>query len=463
MYRKTILKLCAVALVISGVLSACAHPEVDDHTTESQPVFNTSEVSDFTTEKQSVFNTEVSESQTQIPDSPVADLDIQYSQSASAIYSADGIDFVATTNGIGIVEPGKEMRMLNNQKTAPRLMIIDNVIYYTVINDIYETTTDNVEGEPMSILFAQCECWSMNLDGTNQKKLFSYFGNGWVVYRQDNTVFYIDDVSYDEFRSEKAKILKLCKIDLITGKTETIIYLPNDGAGNIIWGMMDTCYHTIYTDGYLIIASRSQEVCSYIYDIEKNEVVTAFICLLKPANDGSLYAIENVMVPEGTGHRFSHQELVKYNVKNNSIENMNIRLNESVGGEIFSHAYSDDGIIFGKEVLYIYTPESGLKNISDIYGYYACDVFCNADNKFSYISSMWSDADNSYKYYLTDHLDAETSNTVTLDDFPKEPDEFNYSKINMGANVKIYFCDTKEYFKTHPANVFYSNYTISYK
>lgn len=452
MYRKTVLKLCAVALIISVVLSACAYPEVNEPTAESQ-----------LEKTQSVTDIETSESQTQIPDSPVADLDIQYSQSASAIYSADGIDFVATTNGIGIVEPGKEMRMLNNQKTAPRLMIIDNVIHYTVVNDVYETSTDDVEGEPMPILFAQCECWSMNLDGTDQKKLFSYFGNGRVVYRQGDTVFYIDETTFDEFKSENANILKLCKIDLITEKTETITYLPDDGAGNIIWGKMDTCYHTIYSDGYLIIASRSQEVGSYIYNIEKNEMVTALIHLLKPANDGSLYAIENVMIPDGSGSCFSHQELVKYNIKNNSIEYLNIKLSESINGEIFSHAYGEDGVIFGKEVLYIYTPESGLKKISDIYGYYACDVFCNTDNKFSYVSPIWSDADNSYTYYLIDHLDPETSSTVTLDDFQKVSDGAYHSKINLGANTIICFYDAEKYFNTHPANVFYSNYTITYK
>ena len=448
MYRKTILKLCAVALIISVVLSACAHPEGNDYTAESQS-------------KKTPSVTDV-ESQTQIPDSPVADLDIQYSQSASAIYSADGIDFVATTNGIGIVEPGKEMRMLNNQKTAPRLMIIDNVIYYTVINDIYETTTDNVDGEPMSILFAQCECWSMNLDGTNQKKLFSYFGNGWVVYRQDNTVFYIDDVSYDEFRSEKANVLKLCKIDLITGKTETITYLPDDGAGNTIWGITNTCYHTIYKDGCLIITSRSQEVESYIYDIEKNEVNFASVHILEPANDGSLYAIENVMVPAGSGSRFSHQELVKYNVKNNSVEYLNIKLSESINGEIFSHAYGDNGIIFGNEVLYTYIPESGVTKAGDAYENRVFDVWVNTDKSYSYISSDYNDADETTTYYLTNHVNPENSDTVELKDINESGDLW-YSEVNVGANLVIGYYSTTKDSETSPDNIFCDDYTVIYR
>lgn len=449
MYRKTILKLCSVALIISVVLSACAHPEGNDYTAESQS-------------KKTPSVTDV-ESQTQIPDSPVADLDIQYSQSASAIYSADGVDFVATTNGIGVVEPGKEMRMLNNQKTAPRLMIIDNVIYYTVINDIYETTTDNVEGEPMSILFAQCECWSMNLDGTDQKKLFSYFGNGWVAYRQDNTVFYIDDVSYDEFRSEKANILKLCKIDLATGETETITYLSSDSAGNTIWGMMYTGYYTIYKDGYIIITSRSQEAGSYIYNIEANVLQEQDIRTLMLANDGALYGIDYVETPIEDGGYTYIQHLVKYNIKNNLIEPTGIKTGEYINGGITYDAYVDNGIIFGHDTLYIYTPESlGLIKASDVCQNYIYDIFGGEDNSYSYISSIYDGSDESTTYYLTDHVNPETSDTVELKDINESGDLW-YSEVNVGANLVIGYYSTTKDSETSPDNIFCDDYTVIYR
>ncbi len=448
MYRKSILKLGCLALAVGAVLSACSNPAVDVPATQSQ-----SEVT------QSVANVEAS-------DSSLANLNIKYSQSASTVYTVDGIDFVATTNGIGVVEPGKEMRMLNNQKTAPRLMIIDNVIYYTVVNNVYETPAENVEGDPMPILFAQCDCWSMNIDGTDQKKLFSYFGNGWVVYRQDNTVLYIDETTFDEFKAEDAGILKLCKIDLTTGETETITYIPNDGAGNTIWGMMDTDYYTIYKDGYIIITSRSQEVGSYIYNIETNVLLKQFIRSLWLANDGTLYAINYVEVYDDDDSYTYSQHLVKYNIKNNSIESTGIKLGEQIGGGITGNAYGDNGIIFGNDTLFTYTPEaSGLIKASDTCKNYIYDVFCGEDNSYSYISSDYEDSDKTTTYYLTNHVNPETAESVELKDIKEKgmPGDLWYSEIKIGENLVIAYYSAANDSETLPDNVFCTGYTVIYR
>jgi len=440
--RKSILKLCALALIINVLFSACANTKVDIPTTES-----------------------VTKAEAAV-DSTLANLNVEYSQSVSNIYSVDGIDFVATTNGIGIVEPGKEMRMLNNQKTAPRLMIIDNVIYYTVVNNVYETMSEGVDGDPLSILFAQCDCWSMNLDGTNQKKLFSYFGNGWVVFRQDNTVFYIDETTFDEFQTEKAAILKLCKIDLTTGESETITYLPNDGAGNTLWGMMETDYYTIYKDGYIIITSRSQEVGSYIYNTETATLSEQFVCTLTLGNDGTLYAIDYVEVYDDYDGSYTYsQHLVKYNIKNNSTEPTGIKFGEQINGGISGAAYGDNGIILGNDTLFIYTPGSGLIKASDTCQNYIYDVWVNTDKSYSYISSIYDNTDESTEYYLTNHVNPETAETVEIKEIKGTgaPDGLWYNEINVGANVVIGYCSKVNNSEPRPENIFCTDYTIVYK
>lgn len=450
MKRKSIFKLSCLALAVGSVLSACSDSAVDVPATQSQ-----SEVT------QSV----VSDSIAQNPDSPLANINVEYSQAVSTVYTVDGVDFVATTNGIGVVEPGKEMRMLNNQKTSPRLMIIDNVIYYTVVNNVYETPAEDVEGDPMPILFAQCDCWSMNLDGTDQKKLFSYFGNGWVAYRQDNTVFYIDETTFDEFKNEDADVLKLCKIDLITGKTQTITYLRSDSAGNTIWGTMDTDYYTIYKDGYIIITSRSQEAGSYIYNIEANVLQEQDIHTLMLANDGALYGINYVETPIEDGDYTYIQHLVKYNIKNNSTEPTGIKTAEYRQGEITYDAYGDNGIIFGYDTLYIYTPESlGLIKASDTRESHIDDVWVNTDKSYSYISSIYNDSDVYSTYYLTNHVNPETSDTVELKDIQDLILEWYYHEVKIGANIVIgyYYYETRDY-KTNPANVFCTDYTVVYR
>lgn len=450
MKRKSIFKLSCLALAVGSVLSACSDSAVDVPATQSQS---------------EVMQSVVSDSIAQNPDSPLANINVEYSQAVSTVYTVDGVDFVATTNGIGVVEPGKEMRMLNNQKTAPRLMIIDNVIYYTVVNNVYETQAEGVDGDPLSILFAQCDCWSMNLDGTNQKKLFSYFGNGWVVFRQDNTVFYIDETTFDEFQTEKAAILKLCKIDLTTGETETITYLPDDGAGNTLWGMMETDYYTIYKDGYIIITSRSQEVGSYIYNIETNVLLKQFICSLWLANDGTLYGINYVETPIDDDSYTYSQHLVKYNIKNNSTEPTGIKFVEQIGGEITGVAYGDNGIIFGHDTLFTYTPEAlGLIKASDVCQNYIYDIFCGEDNSYSYISSVYDDSDESTTYYLTDHVNPETADTVELKEI-YESDEMRlwYPEIRVGANVVVGYFSSEKYYESTPENVFCDDFTVIYR
>lgn len=450
MKRKSIFKLSCLALAVGSVLSACSDSAVDVPATQSQ-----SEVT------QSV----VSDSIAQNPDSPLANINVEYSQAVSTVYTVDGVDFVATTNGIGVVEPGKEMRMLNNQKTAPRLMIIDNVIYYTVVNNVYETQAEGVDGDPLSILFAQCDCWSMNLDGTNQKKLFSYFGNGWVAYRQDNTVFYIDETTFDEFQTEKAAILKLCKIELTTGETETITYLPDDGVGNTLWGMMETDYYTIYKDGYIIITSRSQEAGSYIYNIEANVLQEQDIRTLMLANDGALYGIDYVDTPIDDDRYTYSQHLVKYNIRKNSTEPTGIKTGEYRQGEITYDAYGDNGIIFGHDTLYIYTPEAlGLIKASDTCESYIDDVGVNTDKSYSYISLDYEDTNKTTTYYLTNHVNPETADTVELKEIYVSGEmRLWYPEIRVGANVVVGYFSSEKYYESTPENVFCDDYTVVYR
>ena len=452
MKQKIFAAICAIVIASSTLLSAC---------TQQKPVANTDDISTYTNPTDSTVDTA----------DLITNTDTIYTYANSAIYTVGDVDFVATTKGIGIVEPGKKIRMLNNQKTTSHVTVIGDTVYYTVINTVNDAESLDVNGDIFPTKFAQCDCWSMNTDGSNPKKLFSYFGNGWVVYRQDNTVFYIDETSFEEVAvPEKgiykigSPVLKLRKIDLTTGKSETIAPIYSDHPGGLIWGSTCVWYASACIDGDIVIASTGMEGGTYIYDIADNEFIKpdhGVGCLIEPTRDGNLYAFKYVYKePEDDDFLdSSYYELSRYNSDSNSFEPLGFKSYNNIGNGI---KYGNNGIMFEtykNGYLFTYTPEEGVKVYMNDAINYSDGIFCDEDNNIACISSEWHDDTDTYQYLLTDYTNPENVTSVTLKEFNIRN---NYS-MSIGANTVIGLYTPASTNKSVPANFEYSDYTIVYR
>lgn len=451
MKQKIFSAICVFVIASGTLLSACTQQKLAANTdavnTHTNPATSTVEEVNF-----------------------VANTDTVYTYANSAICTVDDVDFVATTKGIGIVEPGKEIRMLNNQETTSHVTVIGDTVYYTVINTVIDAESLDVNGDIFPIKFAQCDCWSMNTDGSNPKKLFSYFGNGWVVYRQDNTVFYIDETSFEEVAvPEKgiykigSSVLKLRKIDLVTGKSETIALIASDHPGGLIWGSTCVWYASACIDGDIVIASTGMEGGTYIYDIANNEFIDpehGIGCMIEPTKDGNLYAFKYVEIEHEDGSSsFSHYELSRYNSDSNSFESLGLKFYNNIG---HSTKYGNNGIMFEtyeNGYLYTYTPEEGVKVYMNNAENYTDGIFCDAYNNVVCLSSEWHDDTDTYQYLLTDYTNPENATSVTLKEFNIHN---NYS-MSIGANTVIGLYTPASTNKSVPANFEYSDYTIVYR
>lgn len=118
-------------------------------------------------------------------------MNIENSNQRYGIFTYNNIDFCpGYIDGAFYAVSEKVELKLSDQNCAADFSIIDSKIYYSVIKNIQRKYLDTFD---LNYDAAQCECWMMDLDGSNKKKLFDFNGSGCVLYADSNNIYYESD------------------------------------------------------------------------------------------------------------------------------------------------------------------------------------------------------------------------------------------------------------------------------
>ena len=175
---------------------------------------------------------------------------ISYSGVSDGIYTYGAVDYVSDFKGIYSVDKNHKKTTLTSQKVTEKFTIINDRIYYTVIDSI--KTVNGVK-------WAKCSAWVMQLNGSSKGKLFSYTGCGYVIYANSKDIFFADEAG--EGVTNKQSYLYRYNV---ASKKKTLIYGDKTATG-----LTDFTYYS----GYITYreAGEEQGTAAYSYDIYKNK------------------------------------------------------------------------------------------------------------------------------------------------------------------------------------------------
>lgn len=281
---------------------------------------------------------------------------------ARGICTYKGVDYVATEDGLfAVTASGK--KKLTSQSVDNYLSIIDDKIYYSAES---KTVKEYINGFDTSVDWQLYEGWVMNLDGSGQKKLIDFIGDGFIIYADDNAIYYAESPGPGIYTCGIGYYIY--KYDLQTGKKTVIddgeVVPEVDGkpwkesVDNILY--YDGCiYFRHYTcDGSYVRAAK--------YDIKtgKKTDITDVCRQLYLAKDGTVYLIVGEEVnPDDDRYEFN-ECLASYSPENNKI-NIIKRYN-CYGVQIFdsdaNNVYIDcSDYDSGKTILAYYNKKDGYK------------------------------------------------------------------------------------------------------
>lgn len=131
--------------------------------------------------------------QTNVPEDNVKPVVYQVENSGRihGVFSIDGVDYYATHEGF-FRHDGNEIKQLSDQPCSSDFSIINDKIFYTVIDDSI-SDSEEIVGEMVDLLTAKCSCWVMDYDGNNKAELFKYNGCGYVISVINDDIYYLDD------------------------------------------------------------------------------------------------------------------------------------------------------------------------------------------------------------------------------------------------------------------------------
>ena len=153
---------------------------------------------------------------------------IAYSDICYGVYSNDGADYICDLNGMY----KQDSKGKKTQLTTGNFTIINDKIYYTVIDKKSQYNCDLGEYK-----WVACSAWVMNLDGSGQKKVIQYTGNGNVIYADEDNIYYADDLEHDIYTSVTGQIIY--KYNKSTNKTVQIF---KDNSQKYETGFVDITY-----------------------------------------------------------------------------------------------------------------------------------------------------------------------------------------------------------------------------
>lgn len=239
---------------------------------------------------------------------------------ARGICTYKGVDYVATEDGLfAVTASGK--KKLTSQKADNYLSIIDDKIYYSVES---KTEKEYIDGFETTINWQLYEGWVMNLDGSGQKKLVDFIGDGFIIYADDNAIYYAESPGPGIYTCGIG--YNINKYDINTGKKTliddgTVVHVDEDGEKEVWKESVD---NILYYDGCIYFRHYTYDG-SYVraakYDIKtgKKTDITDVCQQLYLAKNGTIYMI----VGEETNPRDTRYEyddrLASYSPESNKI------------------------------------------------------------------------------------------------------------------------------------------------
>lgn len=232
--------------------------------------------------------------------------DIIVSQKGSdgTVYVPDGelkykdLKLYVTDNKI-VSEKDGSKEILSDQNCAENITVYNGEIYYTVINSQETITWSGDE-----LLWKNCSCWKMNTDGSQKSKIFDFDGSGYVIHIDDDSIYYVGDLSRDDYYQYAKAHNGFFRYDKKSGKTSEII---TDGGLKFA--------DPVFIGGKFLFSTSKNGFCLYDTSTEKKEELTL--------KNGQLIGIpqDTVAYDESTGY-FTDREgsLYIFHAKNNSVE-----------------------------------------------------------------------------------------------------------------------------------------------
>lgn len=102
----------------------------------------------------------------------------------NGLFTFKSVDYYADSSGLYSAAKGEEPKQLTNKSCLSTFSIIKDKIFFTASNA-------TASGEEVQTT-TKYSCWSMDLDGGHQERLFTCQGFGLVVYESPNAVYYLD-------------------------------------------------------------------------------------------------------------------------------------------------------------------------------------------------------------------------------------------------------------------------------
>lgn len=206
---------------------------------------------------------------------------------ARGICTYKGVDYVATEDGLfAVTASGK--KKLTSQSVDNYLSIIDDKIYYSAESQMVK---EYVEGFEEYIDWQLYEGWVMNLDGSGQKKLVDFIGDGFIICADDNTIYYAESPGPNIYTCGIGYYIY--KYDIKTGEKIAIDRGKSPSSSeDEIWydSIDDICYADgkIYYRNYTCDGSYTRAA---VYDIKTSKVteITDNCSQLYLAKNGTLY------------------------------------------------------------------------------------------------------------------------------------------------------------------------------
>jgi len=104
----------------------------------------------------------------------------------NGIFTFNQVDYYADVTGLYRVQAGKAPQQLTEKSCSTTFSIIKDTIFFTV------ETAASGDTEQTKMNY---DCWRMDLNGGQQKRLFSYQGRGCVVYESPEAIYYLDETT----------------------------------------------------------------------------------------------------------------------------------------------------------------------------------------------------------------------------------------------------------------------------
>ncbi len=214
---------------------------------------------------------------------------------ARGICTYKGTDYVATEEGVfAVTKSGK--KKLTSQSAGTYLSIIDDKIYYSVET---KTVREYIEGFEEYIDWQLYDGWVMNLDGSGQKKLIDFIGDGFIICESGNAIYYAESPGVGIYTCGIGYYIY--KYDLNTGKKTliddgTVIYKDANGKDEVYKESVDDIF---YFDDCIYFRHYTCD-CSYVraakYNVKtgKKTEITDSCSQIYLARNGEIYLLYGI-------------------------------------------------------------------------------------------------------------------------------------------------------------------------